>query len=232
MIRLEVLYKEYMNLYGDSGNIVYLKKCIPELEVIYTGINDKPSFIKKKIDILYLGPSTEDKQEEVINLLMPYKDKIKELIEKGTIILATGNALEIFGKYIEKTNGKRIKCLGLYNLYSKRLENLRYNENCLGIMKDITIVGFKNQLSHIYGKDKHVFLNMKIGSGRNPQVKEEGIMDNNFIGTYLLGPILLLNPQFTKYILEKLKIKNIELPYYEDSIKAYNKRIEEFNSIK
>lgn len=228
MIRLEVMYPEYMNLYGDRGNVRYLQECIPDLEVIYTGLNDKPSFIKKKIDILYLGPSTENNQEEIAELLLPYKDKIKELIEKGTIIIATGNALELFGRYIEKLDGKRIKCLGLYNVYTNRIENLRHNENCLGHMGDITVVGFKNQMSHLYGKDRHKFLDMEIGFGRNKDVMVEGLMDNNFIGTYLLGPILPLNPPLTLYLLDKLKVKVKELPFYDDNMKAYEKRIEEF----
>jgi CobQ-like glutamine amidotransferase family enzyme len=228
MIRLEVLYPEYMNLYGDRGNIRYLQECIPNLEIIYTELNDKPAFLKKKIDILYMGPTTENNQEEIAALLLPYKDKIKSLIDNGTIILAIGNALEYFGKYIEKLDGKRIKCLGLYNVYTNRIENLRHNENCLGMFNDITIVGFKNQMSHLYGKDKHKFLDMKVGSGRNKDVMVEGLMENNFIGTYLLGPILPLNPYLTKYLLDKLKLKNIELPFYDDGIKAYEKRIEEF----
>lgn len=228
MIKLEVLYPEYMNLYGDRGNIKYIEECIPNLEVIYTSLKDKPVFMKKKIDIIYLGPSTENNQEEIMKLLFLYREKIKELIEKKVIIIATGNAVELFGKYIEKTDGKRIKCLGLYNVYSKRIENLRYNENCLGKIEDITVVGFKNQMSHLYGKDKHVFLNIEVGSGRNKDVLVEGLMENNFFGTYLLGPILPLNPYLTEYIIKKLNIKNFKLPYYEDSIKAYEKRIEEF----
>ncbi len=230
MIRLEVLYPEYMNLYGDTGNIKYLKECIPNLEIIYTSINQKPAFMRKKIDILYLGPSTESKQEEIIKKLLNYKEKLKELIDDNTIIIATGNSVEFFGKYIEKIDKKRIKCLGFYNVYSKRIENYRYNENCLGKFGDITVVGFKNQMSHMYGKDKHKFLYMEIGTGRNIDVKEEGLMENNFFGTYLLGPILPLNPYFTEYLLKQLNQKKIELPYFEDCLKAYEKRIEEFKN--
>ena len=90
------------------------------------------------------------------------------------------------------------------------------------------MVGFKNQMSHLYGKDKHKFLDMKVGTGRNKNVLVEGLMENNFIGTYLLGPILPLNPHFTTYLLKQLKLKNIELPFYDDTIKAYGKRLEEF----
>lgn len=42
---------------------------------------------------------------------MPYKEKINELIEKGVVFLCTGNALEIFGKYIENEDRSKIDAL-------------------------------------------------------------------------------------------------------------------------
>ena len=75
MVKIEVLYNEYMNLYGDTGNIKYLEKCIDKVKIIYTGLNDKPKFLTQKIDMLYLGPCTENHQEEIIELLLPYKNK-------------------------------------------------------------------------------------------------------------------------------------------------------------
>ena len=58
-----------------------------------------------------MGAMTERTQEKVIKKLMPYKEKINELIEKGVVFLCTGNALEIFGKYIENEDGSKIDAL-------------------------------------------------------------------------------------------------------------------------
>jgi lipid II isoglutaminyl synthase (glutamine-hydrolysing) len=232
MVKIEVLYSEYMNLYGDTGNIRYLQKCLDKVEVIYTGLNDEPKFSKAKIDMIYLGPCTENNQEEIIKKLLPYKDKIKELIEKDVVIVAIGNALEIFGKYVEKSDGSRIKALGIFNVYAKREKDFRYNELCLGVTKDgIEIVGFKNQMSHLYGKDSEHFLDIFLGTGRNLLTNEEGIRERNFIGTYILGPILLLNPFFTKAIIKKLGIKNPKLYCEDDAIKAYEVRLQEYRKL-
>lgn len=232
MIKIEVLYPEYMNLYGDNGNIRYLEQSINSLKVLYTGLNDQPKFLKMKIDMLYLGPCTENNQEEIASLLMQYKQPIKDLIESGVTVLATGNALELFGKYIEKVDGSKIKGLGIFNIYAKRVANYRHNELCLGKTKDNhEVVGFKNQMSHLYGKDKKYFLKMMLGSGRNIDSDIEGISYKNFIGTYMLGPVLPLNPYFTKNLIKKFNDKDIKLSFEEDAIKAYEIRLEEFKKL-
>lgn len=228
---LEVLYPEYMNLYGDKGNVKYLKQCLPNLEIIYTSFQQEPSFLTKKIDILYLGPMSEDSQELIAKKLYPYKKEIKALIENNTFILATGNAFELFGKYIEKENKEKIKGLGLYNFYSTRFNDFRYNENTIGIFDNLEIVGCKNQLSFSYGKINKPFLKIIKGTGLNKESKLEGIKDHNFYGTYLLGPLLVNNPFLSKKIFEDLKIK-YQLPYFVDSLKAYNKRIDDLKKEK
>lgn len=228
---LEVLYPEYMNLYGDKGNVKYLKQCLPNLEIIYTSFQQEPSFLTKKIDILYLGPMSEDSQELIAEKLYPYKKEIKKLIENNTFILATGNAFELFGKYIKKENKEKIKGLGLYNFYSTRFNDFRYNENTIGIFDNLEIVGCKNQLSFSYGKINKPFLKIIKGTGLNKESKLEGIKDHNFYGTYLLGPLLVNNPFLSKKIFEDLKIK-YQLPYFVDSLKAYNKRIDDLKKEK
>lgn len=220
MVTLEVLYPEYMNLYGDRGNIKFLEKTIPDLKVIYTGLNYKPYFIDNKIDILYMGPCTENQQEEIASMLNNYKNDIKRLIKDGVFILATGNSIEYFGKYIEKTDKTKIDCLGLYNTHSKRVDKLRHNENVIECLNDIKVVGFKNQMSHMYGEDKCAIKNKNTD-------KIDFLIDNNLLATYVLGPILILNPALFDYIMNKSKIKYNKI-FQDDLIKAYAKRVEEF----
>ena len=86
MVKIEVLYNEYMNLYGDTGNIKYLEKCIDKVKIIYTGLNDKPKFLTQKIDMLYLGPCTENHQEEIISFFFLIKTN-KKLIDDNVVIL-------------------------------------------------------------------------------------------------------------------------------------------------
>ena len=89
-IKIEVLYSEIANLFGDIMNIRYLEKCIPGAQVIYTGLNDVPAFTNDDISMIYMGPMTEHSQELVIDALKPYKDDIKRCIENNVVFILTG----------------------------------------------------------------------------------------------------------------------------------------------
>ena len=128
-MKIEVLFPEFCNLYGDISNIDYLKKCVPEAEVIYTAIDNEPAFLTQNVNLIYLGPLTERKQEIVIEKLMPYKEKIQELINNNTPFLFTGNAIEVLGKYIEDEDGTSIDGLGIFEVCAKR--NMMHRFNCL-----------------------------------------------------------------------------------------------------
>ena len=231
-LKIEILFPEFCNLYGDISNMKYLKKCLPKANFIETSFNDEMVFTKEDVNFIYLGPMTENMQEKVITKLKPYKDKIEELINNNVIFLVTGNAIEIFGKYIENEDGSKIEALGIFDIYAKRDMLHRHNSIFIGKWEDIDIVGFKSQFTFSYGDNKeNYFATVEKGIGLNKESNLEGISKNNFIATYLIGPILILNPDFTKKIIEKMGIKDKNLAFEEDVKKAYIQRLEEFKKM-
>ena len=195
---IEVLYPEYNNLYGDRGNCEYLQKKLTiagyEVEVIETSLFDEPKFISEKVDILLIGPCQEKHQLIEIEALKKYSEQIENRIENGGVILATGNAFEIFGDYIEDAKGEKHDCLKFFPYYAKQFSRLRYNDCSVGEFDGMQITGFKNLLSHSYGENPCPFLTMKTGAGMNKETKIEGVHKNNLFATYHTGPILPLNP--------------------------------------
>lgn len=231
-LKIEVLFPEFCNLYGDISNIKYLKKCLPNAKFYETAFDEELIFIKEKVNFIYLGPMTEKMQEKVINKLKPYKERIKELIDENVVFLVTGNAVEIFGKYIENEDGTKIEALDIFDIYAKRDMLHRHNSIFIGNWEDIKVVGFKSQFTFAYGNNENdYFAKVEKGIGLNKESKLEGIQKNNFIGTYLLGPILILNPMFTKKIIEKMGIEDVKLAFEEDTIAAYNQRLSEFEKL-
>ena len=116
------------------------------------------------------------------------------------MFLFTGNALEVFGDYIENEDGSRIECLGLYRLFAKRDMMHRHNSDFEGTFEGETVMGFKTQFTMAYTPDESLGLFKKVkGVGLNRKAAWEGIRLHNFFGTYLVGPILVMNPPFTKY---------------------------------
>lgn len=230
-MKIEILFPEFCNLYGDMFNMKYLKKCLPEAEFIETALEEEPTFVKENVNLIYLGPMTEKTQEKVISKLLPYKERIIELIEKNTVFLFTGNAVEVLGKYIENEDETSIEGLGIFDVYAKRDMFHRHNSFLIGKYEDIEVIGFKSQFTMLYGDNTNMaFLEVEKGIGINKESKLEGIKKNNFIGTYLIGPLLILNPLFTKKILEMLGVES-RVALKEETMAAYEERIKEFRRL-
>ena len=231
MKKIEMLYPEICNLFGNMYNIKYLQETTDEIEVIKTSLTEKPKFLDEKIDMVYMAPMAEKSQELVINALKQYKEQIKQKIDDGQIFLVIGNALEIFGDYIENEDKSRVEGLGITGLYAKRDMMNRYNSLFLGEFENIKIEGFKSQFSMSYGDNSQNYLFETIrGDGLNKETKYEGIKINNFMGTYVLGPLLVVNPEFTKYILKLMDIKVEKLAFEEIANKCYDIRLKEFEN--
>lgn len=220
-MKIEILFPELCNLYGDSFNARYLSMCFEDATIYRTSINSKPKFLTDDVNIIYLGSCSERHQELIINKLMKYKDDIKKYIDDKKILIATGNSLEIFEQYIMDEN-RKIECLGIFNGYAVRNMQKRHNSLFLGEYNGIKVLGHKSQFSFSYNNDKK-FIEKKRGVGMNEDDNNEGICYKNFYGTYLLGPFLVFNPDLAKKI---LKIK--KLPFEKETYDAYNYRLKEF----
>lgn len=230
-MKVEILFPEFCNLFGDMYNMKYLKKCMPDAEFIETALDEVPAFVSEDVNLIYLGPMTENTQEKVISKLLPYKEKIEELIEKNVVFLFTGNAIEILGKYIENEDGSKIEGIGIFNVYAKRDMMHRHNSYMVGKYGDIEVIGFKSQFTMMYGDNSNsYFLDVEKGIGINKESKLEGIKKNNFIGTYVIGPILILNPLFTKKLM-KMVGEEKEIVLEDDVMAAYEARLKELKKL-
>lgn len=219
---IEILFEEICNLYGDQGNINYLEQNFEN--IIKTSYIEEPYFVKNDVKMVYLGPMSEKNKIKVLNKLKQYKERIKELIDNNVIFLFTGNAFEILGKTIKTNDNNIIEGLNLLDVETVENEENRYNSLYLGKFNDIEIVGYKSQSSNSIINENPLFETIREENNS----KYEGLRKNNFFGTNLLGPILILNPYFTKYLFKLLNKDSIL--YEEELVDAYNKRLQEYKS--
>ncbi len=230
---IEILFGEICNLYGDAQNAVYLKQTLPGETFIETPLDGKPYFLNNTPNLILLGGMSEHTQRKVIEKLKPFKDRIKELIDAGTVFLCTGNAGEIFTKHISYVTEKiETDALGLFNLTVKTDWFKRYNGKVLGTADGVTVTAFRSSFSFIYGDNSDCyFLKAERGCGINPDTKLEGMRRNNLICTSLLGPLLPVNPLFTEYLL-KLAGYDAKAAFRSEAMDAYEQRLKEFRDPK
>lgn len=242
-LKIEILFPEVCNLYGDLGNIQYLRQCYSDAEFMETALTEKPVFADSEVDMIYMGSMTERIQEKVVERLRAYRQELLGCIEGGTVILFTGNAYELMGSHIED-DGRKIPCLGFFDYYAKRDMANRHFSIILAEFEGMEIIGFKDQFTMSYdNKESDSFMKIVKGEGWHAGAVYEGVRKNNFFGTYLLGPFLVMNPKFTKYLMGILSMDEVEeennqekkvplctLAFEEEIMAAYEKRLHEFKT--
>lgn len=232
--RIAHLYYDLMNLYGENGNIRYLKSKLDQQgidsEVHFLSIEDKIDF--DKYDFYYIGMGSIENQEIVLNNLVKYKDNVIDAINKNKFFLVTGNAIDLFGMKLSKQNGKVLKGLEAFT-YEAIEEEFRivgpqyYKANLISK----NIIGFQNRNSVLVNAKESMF-EVIDGSGYSPKDKNEGIHYNNFYGTYLIGPLLVRNPYFCDYLVKEIcdymNIRYKKVSGTGFAYRAYNEFIKNF----
>lgn len=227
---IEILYPEICNLFGDMGNMNYLRRCLPEAGFISTPFGTEPLFASEAPDLIYMGPTTEKYQEKIIAQLSPFRVRLKELIEGDTPMLFTGNAGEVLFETIENWDGGKISALDLLPFTARRSRYDRYNGLVLGRFQDrFDTMGFQSQFTFWYGDNSSCsFVSCKRGIGLNPQSNKEGIVRHRLIVTSQLGPILVNNPDLTRYLLEMMGAGDADVAFEGEIRTAYDLRMQEF----
>lgn len=230
-MKIEILYEEIASLYGDRGNISLIKQTFPKDTIIETSFTDTPRWVSEDVDFIYMGSTSENWQKKIIEKWHPYKERLKELMDNGTYMLFTGNSYEIFGSYIE-FNSYKYTALDLLPFYTITNNKRRINCIVIGRYGEETILGHKTLFSESYSDSDQCFVSVSKGMGRNKQDDRDGIIYNNFIGTAITGPLLVMNPDFTQSLFNKFSGQEYSIPNIHGLKLAYDKLYKDLEETK
>lgn len=198
------LYHDIMNLYGDYGNISVLSGHLADqgLEVTteQLSIGDEIDF--SRYDMIYIGPGTEKRQETVRKDLMARSAEIVSAVLDGRTVLATGNAMELFGDGI---SGR--KCLGLVPMNTVMTDR-RYTGDVI-VTSPLTgpVAGYINR-STVTDQDAGDGLFTYLFRAKGlPRESSEGYRYMDLFGTHLIGPVLTKNPLFLEALVKLITEK-------------------------
>ena len=200
------LFHNLMNLYGEYANTLALKRELENRGVSVTlekqSVGDKIDF--SDADFIYIGSGTEKNQKVALEVLKPLKNELREAMNRGAIVLATGNSFEMFGKKITDKNGAEFEGLGFFDFTTTESDKRTVTDS-LCESNGSEIIGFVNKASEIFGITKPFFA-VKQGAGNNKnETATEGIIDGNFYGTHIIGPLLIRNKAVAEYFANLLK---------------------------
>ena len=216
------LYYDLMNMYGENGNMRALVKSLEKqgfkVVVDFKSLNEEIEF--KKYNFIYIGTGTDENYELAKEDLKKFVKEMKECISNKVFFLATGNALDLFSE------------LHILNFKVKKIDFRIIGEQIYHY-KDInkTIIGFQNRDKVIVENHEKYLFDVIKGTGYDLNYMYEGINNNNFYGTYLLGPLLIRNPYFLEHLVKcitdqyKIDYVNVE---HDISYKAYEEFLNNF----
>jgi hypothetical protein len=191
-----------MNIYGDNGNVLVLKKRLEwrgiPTKVINCGVGDK---LPADTSIIIGGGGQDAGQILVAEDLKEKSPVIKKMAEDRIPMLMICGMYQMFGHYFLTQEEKRISGIGILDIYTVA-EKGRLIGNIISATEWGDIVGYENHSGRTYIQDKAAsFGKTKVGQGNNGKDRTEGAVYKNVYGTYMHGPILAKSPYFTDHLI-------------------------------
>jgi len=228
------LYSHDMNIYGDMGNILCLKKRLEwydyEPKIIEYNQGDK---FPIGVDLIVGGGGQDSGQSKIMNDLIKIGPHLKVLAEAHVPMLMICGLYQLFGKFFKTAEGEIIKGIGILDI-----ETYGKSERLIG-----NIITHSEQFGDIFGYENHsgqTFLGKNVmalgrvhlGAGNNTVDASEGALYKNVIGTYLHGSLLPKNPAIADFLIKqavmrkygKVTKRKIDDPYTKLARKVASNR--------
>ena len=206
------LYADMMNLYGDRGNVISIKKRCEwrgiEVEVVDVGLEE--GIQPTGCDLFLFGGGQDREQALLAEDLSGSKGAdLRAIVEDGGVVLGVCGGYQLMGHYYETPEGEKLPGVGVFDLHTepRKPEEERLIGNVLvrvpvpsgGGSREV--VGFENHGGRTYLGDVEPLGQVAAGYGNNGKDGTEGARRNNAYGTYLHGSLLPKNPWLTDQLI-------------------------------
>ena len=221
-ITIAQLYSRDMNLYGDWGNTLVLKKRLEwrgfEVEIIDHNPGDSTDF--SKIDIFVGGGGQDSGQTIIQNDLLERADELRQLANDGVPMLMICGMYQLFGRFFRTLKGEEIVGANILPIETIAGEERMIGNIIIKSQEFGEIIGYENHSGQTFLDKTVTPLGQVIkGAGNNMIAASEGVRYNNVIATYLHGPILPKNPQIADFLInEALNRRGISIDPETDKI--------------
>ena len=206
VLTLGHLYPDQLNLYGDRGNILTLRRRCQmrgiTLRVVGLGIGD--ALAPDEYDMLFIGGGQDKEQAPVAQDLYEMKGiGLWAAIEDDMPVLAVCGGYQLLAHYYRPAEGPDMRGLGVFDAWTihKGADVPRCIGNIAISWNGTTLVGFENHGGRTYLGTANPLGRVLQGNGNNAEDHMEGAIYRNAYGTYLHGSLLPKNPHFADYLI-------------------------------
>jgi CobQ-like glutamine amidotransferase family enzyme len=204
-IRLLQLYPRDMNIYGDWGNTLTLKRRIEwhgyGVELLEYNPGD---IFPDDVDLIVGGGGQDSGQSIIQDDLQKVGPELKELADAGTPMLVICGLYQLFGKFFRTKDDVVIPGIGIFDIEThggpeRLIGNIITESSEFG-----KIIGYENHSGLTYlGKGVQPLGKVIRGAGNNGQDEFEGARYKNVIGSYMHGSLLPKNPLIADCLIEQ-----------------------------
>lgn len=203
------LYPRDMNIYGDWGNILTLKRRLEWHGYHARVVDYNPGdTFPDGVDIVVGGGGQDNGQDIIQKDLLAISPRLHALANEDTPMLVICGLYQLFGKFFKTQDGRLIEGIGLLDIETvagpeRLIGNITTKSDEFGY-----IIGYENHSGETtLGKDVQPLAEVIKGAGNNGHDTTEGARYRNIIGSYLHGSLLPKNPQLADFLLKKAIIK-------------------------
>lgn len=190
------LYPKEMNIYGDWGNVLTIKRRLewhgfaPKIIEHHPG---KP--FPKEADIIIGGGGQDSGQALVQNDLLDIAETLHTLADNGTPMLVICGLYQLFGRFFKTSDGGTIQGIGLFKAETHGGPRRLIGNTIVESQKFGELIGYENHSGlTLLDNDQPALGRVIKGKGNNGEDTTEGAVYKNVYGSYLHGSLLPKNP--------------------------------------
>jgi CobQ-like glutamine amidotransferase family enzyme len=198
------LYPREMNIYGDTGNVLVLRKRLQwrgiEAVVVPVNVGDE---LPADVDILLGGGGQDAAQGDIGADFVRRAGTLRAMADDGVVMLTICGTYQMLGHEFLTKDGHRIIGTGVLDLLTRGSDHRLIGNNHVDT-KWGRMVGFENHsgLTEL-GPGVRPLGTAPAGRGNNGTDQTEGAVRDNVFGTYLHGPVLAKSPEFADELLRR-----------------------------
>lgn len=211
-LRICHLYPDLLNLYGDRGNIITLRRRCEwrgiGCEVVELGAGQDADF--EEIDLFFVGGGQDFDQGVLLDDLGVGRsgskaERLRAAAQADVPVLAICGGYQLLGEYYEGADGTMMHFTGILPLYTEAGEgrligNMAFRADAVDGAP--VVVGFENHGGRTRLREGLSPLGTVMsGYGNNGEDGTEGARLRNVFGTYSHGPLLPKNPMLADELL-------------------------------
>ena len=195
MITLVHLYPREMNIYGDTGNVLVLRRRLEwrglDVRVVPVSVGDQ---LPHDADILLGGGGQDAAQGEIGADFAARGASLRAMADDGVVMLTICGAYQMLGHEFVTQDGHRIAGTGVLDVVTRGVSTRLIGNNWVdtaGTLDAGRLVGYENHSGMTdLGPGVRALGTTQPGRGNNGTDRTEGAVRDNVIGTYLHGPVL------------------------------------------